>query len=139
MQDFKHGLIGFTEDQLRSEKSRIDAAVLENRLFADKEEYGFTSRTKRDNKVIKEINKIIEEHGINEAKQYIDEALETKTSAAASSSSGPKVKGRGKVKRIAKAKTLPVIEEEIELIAPPQTGLNYLDIMNDPYLINKIN
>ena len=85
---------------------------------------------------IPNIFSLIKNNGVDEFKEYIQQKL-----YPSASSSGPKVKGRGKprAKRIARAKTLPVIEEEIELIAPPQMGVNYLDIMNDPYLINKIN
>jgi hypothetical protein len=49
-------------------------------------------------------------------------------------------KGRGKAKAKAKGKARlkPIREEVVELIKPAKTHLSYLDLNNDPYLINKI-
>ena len=61
------------------------------------------------------------------------------SSSAAASSSGA---GKFKLKPRAKAKTRlkPIKEDEeiIELIKPAKNHLSYIDLNNDPYLINKI-
>ena len=47
-------------------------------------------------------------------------------------------KGKGKAKAKGKARLKPIREEVVELIKPAKTHLSYIDLNNDPYLINKI-
>ena len=74
--------------------------------------------------------------------QYINARIveEKKQPATPASSSGKKGKGfaRPRPKGKARLKTIKEDEEVVELIKPARNHLPYLDMNNDPYLINKL-
>ena len=74
--------------------------------------------------------------------QYINSRIveEKKQPATPSSSSSKKGKGftRPKAKGKARLKTIKEDDEIVELIKPAKNHLSYIDLNNDPYLINKI-
>jgi len=49
-----------------------------------------------------------------------------------------KGRGKAKAKTKGKARLKPIREEVIKLIKPAKAHLSYIDLNNDPYLINKI-
>ena len=69
----------------------------------------------------------------------LDQRSSATASQAVPSGSG-RYKGRGKAKAKAKGKARlkPIREEVVELIKPAKAHLSYIDLNNDPYLINKI-
>ena len=67
--------------------------------------------------------------------------VQSSSSAAAASSSGAgryKGRGRPRAKTASRLKPMNEDEEVVELIKPAKNHLSYLDLNNDPYLINKI-
>jgi hypothetical protein len=130
--------------RLGSDKRVIKAKI--HRLHLDIEK-AVKRREMLKSKVVKfEIQKKVQQKKLDELKpagassSSAAAAASSSSAAAASSSGAGKYKGRGRPKAKTASRLKPIKEDEevVELIKPARNHLPYLDLNNDPYLINKL-
>ena len=118
--------------RLGSDKNRIKDEIHKSNLALEKE---VKQREMLRTKLVKtDIQK-------KTAEKKLDKLRPTGTSsssAAASSSGAGKFKLKARAKAIPRLKPLKEDEEERVIIKPSKQHLTYLDLNNDPYLINQI-